>query len=248
MLLLKMFFSSPFSIPRVDQSLQICATTTLNQLNKQHCGHLLVSQGSGDISTTSKPAFCSSGGWYSHCLQMVVEGLLKVESGSRPDKFFCLLFLKLASLQSSFEVNLVKRFLFLLLLLLSDWISPCFMTLSNVFLFFSFLYFILFYFSNLGIMFTQPLFEHIFPKSKWYAKPKHHQLIHIFLSLMQVWHEKRPDIMDQWKANHSCIQLEKLITYCDIIIPIVLNYGHVIKYVNDLCWSIRNPFCFPLAD
>ena len=79
-------------------------------------------------------------------------------------------------------------------------------------------------------MFTEPLFKILFPKSKWYPKPKHHQLIHIFLAIMRAWETGRSDMVKFAEKNICHTQISRLFDYLDIIVPCVLNYGTAIRY------------------
>ena len=78
----------------------------------------------------------------------------------------------------------------------------------------------------------------LFPKSKWYPKPKHHQLIHIFLAIHQVWVSRRTELLRKFSQRPSSVY-NRLIEYMDIIIPIVINYGDVIRFKKIFLFSSR---------
>lgn len=189
----------------MDQGVKVHPSGANNPHFQQHLGDLSHHQGSFHEESLQGFGFCSSGCGCCHCLQVVVERVLQVGPLSRLDKLFCLLFLKLAPFQGRLEVDLVERF---------------------VDQKFSYVFFILFCF--LGKFFTESLFKHLFPRSKWYPKPKHHQLIHIFLSIHQVWVSKRVEILRSFSQTPSTVFF-RLVEFFSIIVPVVLNYGQAIR-------------------
>ena len=99
-----------------------------------------------------------------------------------------------------------------------------------------------------GKMFTEPLFKKLFPRAKWYPKPKHHQLIHFFLTLMASWKDHRNIIIDSYRECQSRLQLSRLIDYLDYIVPIVLNYGQAIRYLFSFLFIFSHSFLYPYQE